>query len=192
MTATTTTTNTTVTFKKLEDGSWGIQGHDLRPGDVVAVTKRNGETSVVTVGEVMPYVTGFGNNVARIAQTPRTTTTTASTQVPSADEVPAGRYAVATEDGAVNELAFYKVDRPTEGRWAGYVFVKLMKSDEEQRLSRPAGATVLAKIAAAGAKEASAAYGREIGKCGVCSRTLTNDESREIGIGPDCRARLGW
>lgn len=189
---TATTTNTTVTFKKLEDGTWGIQGHDLRPGDVVAVTKRDGETTVVTVGEVMPYVTGYGNNVARIARTPRTTAAPASTQAPSADEVPAGRYAVATNEGAVNTLAFYKVDRPTEGKWAGYVFVKLMRSDEEQRLSRAAGAAVLAKIAAVGAKEASAAYGQEIGSCGVCGRTLTNDESRDIGIGPDCRSRLGW
>lgn len=192
MTTATANNTTTVTFKKLEDGTWGIQGRDLRPGDVVTVTKRDGETSVVTVGEVMPYVTGFGNNVATIARTPRATTAPASPQASSADEVPEGRYAVATNEGAVNTLAFYKVDRPTEGRWAGYVFVKLMRSDEEQKLSRAAGAAVLAKIAAVGAKEASAAYGREIGKCGVCSHSLTNDESREIGIGPDCRANMGW
>jgi hypothetical protein len=39
-----------------------------------------------------------------------------STGMPREDVVPAGRYAVATNDGAVNELAFYKVDRPTEDR----------------------------------------------------------------------------
>lgn len=115
-----------------------------------------------------------------------------ATTLPSADEVPAGRYAVATEAGAINTLAFYKVDRPTEGRWAGKVFVKLMLSDNEERLSFAASKAVLAKIAAVGAKEASAAYGQEIGSCGVCSRTLTNDESRAIGIGPDCRAKMGW
>jgi hypothetical protein len=109
-----------------------------------------------------------------------------------ADTVPAGRYAVATEAGAVNELAFYKVDRPTTGRWAGYVFVKLLVSDDEQRLSKAASAAVLAKIAAVGAEAASAAYGLEIGECGVCSRTLTNDESRERGIGPKCAAKMGW
>lgn len=111
----------------------------------------------------------------------------------SADvEVPAGRYAVDTNDGAVNTLAFYKVDRPTEGRWAGYVFVKLMQSDAEQRLSREASAAILAKIAEAGPAEASARYGHEIGECGVCGRTLTNDESRAYGIGPDCRKKHGW
>ncbi|QNL30167.1 hypothetical protein SEA_MARIOKART_40 [Gordonia phage Mariokart] len=104
--------------------------------------------------------------------------------------VPAGRYAIATEDGATNALAFYKVDRPTEGRWAGRVFVKLMISDGEQNLSWAATKAVLAKIAEVGAEAASAAYGREIGECGVCGRTLTNDESRSVGIGPKCREKF--
>jgi len=119
-------------------------------------------------------------------------TTVVAADVPSIEKVPAGRYAVATEEGATNALAFYKVDRPTDGRWAGYVFVKLIVSDDEQRMSKAAGNAILAKIAAVGAAEASATYGLEIGKCGVCGRTLTNDESRERGIGPVCAARLGW
>lgn len=112
--------------------------------------------------------------------------------LPSAEVVPAGRYAVETEDGATNGLAFYKVDRPTEGRWAGKVFVKLMVSDEEQRMSWSATRSILAKIAEVGAAEASARYGHEIGECGICGRTLTNDESRERGIGPICAAKNGW
>lgn len=111
---------------------------------------------------------------------------------PSETEVPAGRYAVETEDGATNGLAFYKVDRPTDGKWAGYVFVKLMQSDEEQRMSRSAGDAILRKIAAVGAEAASARYGHEIGACGLCGRTLTNDESRVRGIGPICAAKAGW
>ncbi len=112
--------------------------------------------------------------------------------VPTAEEVPAGRYAIETASGATNELAFYVVDRPTEGRWAGYVFVKLMVSDEEQRLSRDTQTAILRKIAEVGAATASARYGHEIGKCGVCNRTLTNDESRARGIGPVCAANSGW
>jgi hypothetical protein len=108
------------------------------------------------------------------------------------DAVPAGRYAIETSAGATNELAFYKVDRPTEGKWAGRVFVKLMVSDEEQRLSQKQGLAILGKIAEAGAAAASARYGHEIGECGVCGRTLTNDESRERGIGPICAAKNDW
>ncbi|QHB37779.1 hypothetical protein I5G63_gp038 [Mycobacterium phage Imvubu] len=111
---------------------------------------------------------------------------------PSAEVVPAGRYAIDTEDGAVNATAFYKVDRPTEGKWAGFVFVKLMVSDDEQRMSRAAGDAILRKIAAVGAEAAAARYGHELGECGLCGRTLTNDESRARGIGPICAAKAGW
>lgn len=107
-------------------------------------------------------------------------------------DVPAGRYAVETEEGAVNTLAFYKVDRPTEGRWAGYVFVKHLVSDAEERMSWAASKAILAKIAEAGPEAASARYSHEIGKCGVCNRTLTNDESRARGIGPVCAENAGW
>lgn len=95
-------------------------------------------------------------------------------------------------NGAVNATAFYKVDRPTEGKWAGFVFVKLMVSDEEQRMSRAAGDAILRKIAAVGAENAAARYGHELGECGMCGRTLTNDESRARGIGPLCAAKAGW
>lgn len=108
-----------------------------------------------------------------------------------ATEVPAGRYAVATEEGALNLTAFYRVDRPEEGKWAGYTFVKRLSSDEEIRLGRDQAQSVLAKIAA-DVEGASKLYGQEIGACGVCGRTLTNDESREVGVGPDCRKKMGW
>ena len=111
---------------------------------------------------------------------------------PSAEVVPEGRYAVATEPGATNSLAFYKVDRPTSGKWAGRVFVKLMISDDEQGLSYAASKTVLGKIAAVGAEQASAAYGLHIKRCGICHRTLTNEDSQKRGIGPDCAAKMGW
>ena len=103
-----------------------------------------------------------------------------------------GRYAIPTQEGATNELAFYKVDRPTEGRWAGYVFVKRLVGPEEQRLSQKQSAAILAKIGEFGAEKASKLYGKEIGHCGVCGRRLTNDESREAGIGPICAQGLGW
>lgn len=123
----------------------------------------------------------------------------ADKQVPAAapapsntPDVPAGRYAVETDKGAINELAFYKVDRPETGRWAGFVFVKLiLGGEQEQRLSRAAGAAVLAKIAV-DPRAAAIRYGHEMGECGRCGTNLTNDESRAYGIGPDCRKKLGW
>lgn len=119
--------------------------------------------------------------------------TTAKPAAPAQwESVVEGRYAIPTQDGAKNELAFYKVDRPTEGRWAGYVFVKRLVGPEEQRLSQKQSAAILAKIGEFGAEKASKLYGKEIGHCGVCGRRLTNDESREAGIGPICAQGLGW
>jgi hypothetical protein len=108
----------------------------------------------------------------------------------STPDVPAGRYAVETDEG---HLAFYRVDRPTEGKWAGYTFVKVYASDELHRLpSRAAADGVLRKIAEVGPETAMKRYGQEIGSCGHCGRTLTDETSRELGIGPVCREKMGF
>jgi hypothetical protein len=102
-------------------------------------------------------------------------------------EVPAGRYALDTQEGATNATAFYRVDRPTKGKWEGYTFVKRLVSDNEERVPFAQTASILQRIIDAGTEEAGLRYGREIGKCCRCNRTLTNDESRQLGIGPECR-----
>jgi hypothetical protein len=106
-------------------------------------------------------------------------------------EVPAGRYAIDTEDGAINETAFYKVDHGKD-RWAGRVFVsRMVGGHDDIAVKDPkTRATILAKIAA-DPEAASLRFGREIGVCGRCGITLTNDESRARGIGPEC-AKKGW
>jgi hypothetical protein len=106
-------------------------------------------------------------------------------KTPNLPDVPAGRYAIGTP------AKFYKVDRPTEGRWAGYTFVKVQASDEFHPVNRSLQPDILAEIA----KDPQAAmlrYGREIGECGHCGRTLTNQESRDAGIGPICAGKMGW
>lgn len=111
--------------------------------------------------------------------------------VPAAfDAVPAGRYAL-DRDG---EVTFYKVDRPTEGKWAGKVFVSLQHGSDYTSMSRQAGNTILGHIVDQGVQEAMLRYGRELGHCGApnCGLPLTNAESRELGIGPVCRTKMGW
>jgi len=41
-------------------------------------------------------------------------------------------------------------------------------------------------------KAAAEAYGKETGVCCICSRTLTNQESIDRGIGPICAEKFGW
>lgn len=101
---------------------------------------------------------------------------------PALPDVPEGRYAVEI-DGT---LKFYQVDRPTEGRWAGFLFLKVQASDETYPIkNKETKAAILAEIA----KDSYAAllrYGQEIGRCGHCNRTLTDETSRARGIGPIC------
>lgn len=121
--------------------------------------------------------------------------TPASTQRATADAdrslliepVPAGRYAVPV-DGT---LGFYKVDTPVEGRWRGKIFVAQMASDDEHPVLGRRKHLVLALIRE-NPQAAMLRYGREIGSCGHCGRTLTNEVSRLAGIGPVCRTRMGW
>lgn len=105
-------------------------------------------------------------------------------------DVPEGRYAVRGSDGVVK---FYKVDRPTEGRWAGYTFVKVQASDDLYPVKgKGPREAVLAAIAEAGIEASMTLYGRELGKCGHCGRTLTDEDSRARGIGPICFAKMGF
>jgi hypothetical protein len=105
------------------------------------------------------------------------------------DHVPAGRYALQS-DGV---WRFYQIDKPTQGKWAGRVFInQLIGAPGDYRRQRAGnGLQVIADISK-NPRQASLDYGRESGHCGVCSSPLTNDESLALGIGPVCRAKRGW
>lgn len=101
-------------------------------------------------------------------------------------EIPAGRYAIEVD----GEVKFYRVDRPTEGRWTGYTFVKVQASDDFFPVRGHAAQVVLDAIRNDGVLAATVRYGKEIGACGQCGRTLTKPESIEAGIGPICASRF--
>lgn len=100
--------------------------------------------------------------------------------------VPEGHYAI---DGTGHQpIDFFRVDRPTKGKWAGFVFVKrVIGGHPDMRVPRSQVGDVLARIEAAGAVESARRYGQEIGACCICNRHLTDAVSRSLGIGPDCR-----
>lgn len=96
-------------------------------------------------------------------------------------EVKAGNYAIEFE----GKLRFFQIDTPDEGRWAGWTFVKEQASDDLWPVKGARKGEVLNAIA--DDEDALARYGRELGVCGACGRTLTDPESRELGLGPVCR-----
>jgi len=100
--------------------------------------------------------------------------------------VPAGRYALRRG----SSVKFYVVDRPETGRWAGFTFVSVQASDDLHRIrNRAERMTILSAISLDPAA-ASRLYGQELGRCGVCNRTLTDPESIANGIGPVCAGRF--
>lgn len=113
-------------------------------------------------------------------------------QVPAAPQkaaeqvdVPAGRYALRTEDG----IKFYRLDRPTKGQWAGFTFLKVQASDDLYPIkNRTEKARIIAEIGK-GAQAAEQLYSVELGICRSCYRTLTDETSRALGIGPECRKK---
>jgi len=107
-------------------------------------------------------------------------------------DVPEGHYAVASETGN-NDLDFFRVDRPTEGKWAGRTFVKrVVGGKPDFGVRGEAAVKVCERIVAAGVREAALLYGQEIGRCCRCNRHLTDEDSRAFGMGPDCRQMAGW
>lgn len=101
-----------------------------------------------------------------------------------ATNFPTGRYTVNGHH--------YKIDRPTEGRWTGYTFIRELDThgnqirDIRDRAERD-------QICAAVAANPSAAlitYGQTTGTCGMCQTGLKDPESVARGIGPYCEADL--
>ena len=107
-----------------------------------------------------------------------------------------GGYYAATVDGVTK---FFRVDKPTEGKWSGWTFVKIQASDDLHRVGRQApgqsysgGCPEYLTAIVADEQAAYALYGTELGRCGVCGRTLTDETSRKLGIGPVCAEKLGY
>lgn len=104
-----------------------------------------------------------------------------------AEKIPAGRYAIIQDDG---EAAFYVLDKPTTGKWAGHTFLKRQNGDLTTPVRGTAATAVIQKIAKA-PKEAAIQYGKLLGICSMCNATLTNPASIEMGIGPICAKKFG-
>lgn len=108
--------------------------------------------------------------------------------------IAAGYFAIPSLTGN-QDLDFFQIDTPTEGNWEGFLFVKRVlggghDSVRTERVQRATAEQVLMVLLPPFAQQAAKErFGQEIGRCGCCGRTLTNDESRARGIGPDCWAK---
>lgn len=99
-----------------------------------------------------------------------------------------GRYALRSDGG----VKFYKVNTPTDGAWAGRTFVDVQASDDFHPIRNKVDRAAILLSIAFDPKAAMELYGQQLGKCGHCGRTLTDEESRARGIGPICAQKMGW
>ncbi len=95
-------------------------------------------------------------------------------------DVKDGRYAIEFD----GKLMFYSVK---QGKFIK--FVDVWASDARWPIKDPAKRKAILEAIEAD-PDAGPRFGREIGRYYRCGRTLTDPTSRELGIGPDCRAAL--
>lgn len=106
------------------------------------------------------------------------------------------RYAVRTLDFNSPDpepvWKFYRIDKPNKGTHAGKTFVWAQASDEFHRVTRPERIIAICEAIAADPQKAAVEYGKQLGECSMCGRTLTDADSIAAGIGPICAAKAGW
>jgi hypothetical protein len=108
-----------------------------------------------------------------------------------AHEIPAGYYATPSRTGG-NDVDFWKVERPEDGKYAGWTFVKRVLgggSSGQTRVTRihmTEQRAAIAAIARHGTEESRQLYGDKMKRCTHCNRELTDDLSRARRMGKDC------
>jgi hypothetical protein len=105
-------------------------------------------------------------------------------------------YAIEERDFTKNDgepvWKFYRVDLPTKGKWAGRIFLDIQASDDYHPVRDSQRKLNVLQAIGFNAEKAASDYGHQIGRCGVCRRTLTDDVSIDRGIGPVCAKKVGW
>lgn len=144
----------------------------------------------MTKREASKAIDGLLKQVARI-RAERPASQSAPAPKVKAEDIPAGRYALAGED-TDGEVMFYQVRYGKSGKWAGFLFLdQLVGAPMDGRAipvkdrERKRAILDAIKVDVAGA---AARFGRESEHCGFCAALLTDARSRQVGYGPTCAA----
>lgn len=125
--------------------------------------------------------------LAKLDQLRAATRPTSSGPAAPSVEIPAGRYAIETD-----EIRCYSINYGREGtRWEGFLFLARISSDDEFPIkNRTEKARILAAIAA-DVEAASILAGLTLRQCRRCGRTLSDTKNPyfEVALGPECGAK---
>lgn len=103
--------------------------------------------------------------------------------------IPQGYYATKSATGN-NDLDFWFVRVAESGKWQGWRFVRrVIGGRSPEVVHSSTGIAALHAILDAGTEAAGMLFAQELGRCRKCGRDLTDDTSRQLGIGPVCRAQ---
>jgi hypothetical protein len=104
--------------------------------------------------------------------------------------IPIGHYATKSLTGN-NDYDFWRIDRPEQGTYAGRTFVKrIVGGKPDLNVSRTTKFAALEAIMTEGIEETGWRYGQELKRCRKCNRHLTDEVSRSVSIGPECRKKV--
>jgi len=169
----------------------------LSEGQIKAVRKNLPQPVAFVADPEQAYIASQGDNPATLAMEE------ADLLAVDLRNVPSGMYA----DPLTFEKTRLKVridnlvlDAEEAGKWRGWIFVKdgaEYGHGKRYGKQRPGGMyegdikdTLRAIAVDPGA--ASRAYGKLVGRCGVCGRKLEDEDSVARGIGPICAGKMGW
>jgi hypothetical protein len=169
-------------FAKTVFGEWAAKQAGFTWDKAIATWK----TQDVAKALLLAQQTGLTYESALAVETAPAQNAIGGNGLPKWPTVSAGRYAIPF-DGV---LKFYRVDRPTEGKWAGRLFLKVCASDNTWPVKDPKTQALVMDAIAVDPFAALCLYGKELGHCGHCGKALTDSESRRLGIGPICRGKF--
>jgi hypothetical protein len=139
------------------------------------------------ISDVINRLRGHLAAPAELAESaPVVPTTPARAPFDAYDDIPDGNYALAGDGDTIH---YYRVSRRTVGERT-YTNVSERASDALYPV-RPwtRARDILTAVRAAGPRDAAVLFGRTIGQCYRCGRSLTDADSRAAGIGPDCAGK---
>lgn len=98
------------------------------------------------------------------------------------------RFALDMPDG---HLHFFMASLPQKGKWQGAIFLNEQASDDFYRVRGWEREAFILKAMLDDVFSLVVRYGLELETCGICGKTLTDEESRARGIGPICIRKMG-
>lgn len=97
-----------------------------------------------------------------------------------------GYFAINVADGLGGApVKFYRVSQVANGR----VYVDVQASDDYHPVRTPQSLELVLGAIMVDPVKAAERYASDLGKCYRCGRTLTDETSRSIGMGPECRSK---